>query len=329
MRRRTDPNGISGNGLRLAVVLVGAVCLGLAGCGKSAEPAWMPGIGGGACPGHKIRVIGVENQYADLVRQLGGQGVEVLAVISNPNADPHEYEANAAIARAYQQAQLVVQNGLGYDDFSNKILATISPGPKVITAGEVVGLKVGDNPHVWYNPQDVTKICGAITAALKELNPQGADYFGERAAAVEQAMIPYHEAVAEIRTHFAGIPVGATESIFVYMAQATGLDLISPPGLLNAVSEGNSPSVADVATFEQQLAEKKIRMLVFNTQTITNLTTQLEEKAKAQGIPVVGISETMTPLGTHFQDWQLRQLNAMRAALQSEGKPSAKADKSP
>ncbi len=289
------------------------------GCGRATAPtadsSWSVGVGPASCPGPAIYVIAVENQYGSIVSRLGGQGVRFKSIITNPDADPHEFQTNTQVVRDYQGAQLVVENGLGYDDFSDKILDTVAKKPKVVNAGDVLGLKAGDNPHVWYDPDNVDRICQAITAALKELNPAGSQYFDARAKAFADRLAPYHEAVARIRKRFAGVPVGSTESIFVPMAKATGLDLISPPGLMNAVSEDASPSVQDVALFQEQIKGKKIKLLVYNNQTNSNLTSQLRDMAKEAAIPVVGVSETLTPADATFEDWQLSQLKALENAL--------------
>ena len=302
------------------VLLLGLASACAGGCRpvESAEDAsWSVGKGPAPCPGPATRVIAVENQYGSLVSRLGGQGVRFKSIITNPDADPHEFQTNFQVVRDYQTAQLVVENGLGYDDWSDKILETIARKPKVVNAGDVLGLKAGDNPHVWYDPRAVDHVCGAITAALKELNPAGSEYYDARGKDYAGRLAPYHEAIARIRKRFAGTPVGATESIFVPMAKATGLDLISPPGLMNAVSEDANPSVQDVALFQQQIQEKKIKVLVYNNQTSGNLTSQLREMAEKAGIPVVGVSETLTPVDATFEDWQLSQLKALEDALAS------------
>jgi len=305
-----------------SVLLVGLVlaCTG-GGCGPTTgpagDPSWSVGDGPPSCPGPVIQVIAVENQYGGIVSRLGGQGVRFKSIITNPDADPHEFQTNTQVVRDYQGAQLVVENGLGYDDFSDKVLDTVAKKPKVVNAGDVLGRKAGDNPHVWYDPDAVDRICQAITAALKELNPAGSEYFDARAKEYAGRLAPYHEAVARIRKRFAGVPVGATESIFVPMARATGLDLISPPGLMNAVSEDASPSVQDVALFQEQIKGKKIKVLVYNNQTNSTLTSQLRDMAKEAGIPVVGVSETLAPADAAFEDWQLSQLKALEDALAS------------
>jgi zinc/manganese transport system substrate-binding protein len=262
-----------------------------------------------------VPVVAAESQYGSIVQQLGGRCVDVTSIMSNPNADPHEFQTDIGVARSYQRAELVVDNGLGYDDFSRKIVATLRRKPIVVTAGDVVGLKVGDNPHVWYDPAYVGRLAQAVTEALKRLRQGAAPYFEARAREVTERLGPYRSAVETIRRRFVGTPIGATESIFVYMARATGLDLITPPGFMAAVAEGTQPSVADMIAFHAQIQQRQIRLLVYNTQTITNLTRELQERARAAGIPVVGVSETLVPAGDAFQDWQVRQLDAVLLAL--------------
>src|SRR5262245_59366861 len=217
---------------------------------------WILGMGlslaaasGELCPVPVLNVIAVENAYGSIVAQLGGQCVRVTSIINDPRADPHEFQTDVQVGKAYQTAERVVQNGLGYDEFSKKILGTLRQQPVVITGGEVVGLTPGDDPHLWYNPDHVTRISQAISRALTQLRPLAATYLEARAQEFADALGPYHQLTEEIRQRFAGTPVGATETVFAYMAAATGLKLVSPPGFMQAVAEGTSPTVRDVATF--------------------------------------------------------------------------------
>ena len=180
----------------------------------------------------------------------------------------------------------------------------------------LLGKKDGDNPHFWYNPDYVTQVAKQITADYKSLDPANVPaYDSLNAQFLTVDLKPYHDDIAAIRAAYSGKAVGATESIFVYLANALGLDLISPPAFMQAVAEGNDPPAATVATFQQQIAQKQITMLVYNTQTVTDVTTNLKQQANAQRIPVVGISETMAPPTTTFQAWQVAQLQSIQSAL--------------
>jgi zinc/manganese transport system substrate-binding protein len=285
---------------------------------------WVVGMGmslaapaGELCPAAVVNVIAVENPYGSIVAQLGGQCVRVTSIINDPSADPHEFQTDVQVGKAFQEADLVVQNGLGYDEFSNKIIATLRRKPVVITAGDVVGLKSGANPHLWYSPDYVMRISQAITRALKQLRPLAATYFDARAQDFAAALSPYHALIEEIKRRFAGTPIGATETVFVYMAEATGLKLVSPPGFMQAVAEGTSPTVRDVATFHDQIQQKYIKVLVYNLQAVSNLASQMQTLAQEVGIPVVGVTETLVPVHDTFQNWQVRQLRDLLTALES------------
>jgi zinc/manganese transport system substrate-binding protein len=270
----------------------------------------------GPCPASPVRVLAVENFYASLVNEIGGQCVQTTTILSDPDADPHEFQPAATDVRAYQGTQLVIENGLGYDDFSDKIMGTLSTQPAVVRAGDVLGLQVGANPHVWYSAGYVDQIRAAIVARLKALDPQAAAYFDAQSAALDQEFATYHNLINQIASRYGGTPVGATESIFVDMGYTTGLNVVSPPELMQAVAEGNDPTARDVATFQNQITNHQIKVLVYNTQTVTSLTEQLKLMAQQNNVPIVGVSETM-PLGAQtFQGWQANELELLLQALQ-------------
>jgi zinc/manganese transport system substrate-binding protein len=270
----------------------------------------------GPCPTSAVAVLAVENFYANLVNQIGGQCVSTTTILSDPDADPHEFQPAASDVRSYQEAQLVVENGLGYDDFSDKIMATLSTQPALVKAGDVVGLQVGANPHVWYSAGYVDQIRAAILSKLKLLNPQASAYYDAQSSALDQEFATYHNLINQIAAQFSGTPVGATESIFVDMAYTTGVKLSTPPEFMRALSEGNDPSARDTATFQNQIQNHQIKVLVYNTQTVTNLTEQLKTLAQQNNIPIVGVSETM-PFGAQtFQGWHANELQLLLQALQ-------------
>jgi zinc/manganese transport system substrate-binding protein len=270
----------------------------------------------GPCPTSPVRVLAVENFYASLVQQIGGQCVVTTTILSDPDADPHEFQATANDVRSFQGAQLVVEDGLGYDDFSDKIVATLPARPALVKAGDVLGLQVGANPHVWYSAGYVDQVRAAILSNLKQLAPTAAAYFDAQSTTLDQQFATYRTLISQIASVYGSVPVGATESIFVDMAYTTGLNLITPPEFMNALSEGNDPSARDVATFQNQLQHRQIKVLIYNTQTVTPLTEQLKALAQQNDIPIVGVSETM-PLGAQtFQGWQAAQLQLLLQALQ-------------
>jgi len=292
----------------IKVVLFGGFLAALlAACGAPAAG----GSGNGT-----LQVIAGENFWGSIAAQLGGSHVSMTSVVTNPNTDPHEYESSATDARAFATADYVILNGAGYDDWGRKLLsANPSPSRKVFTVADLLNKKAGDNPHFWYNPDWVDQVADKITADYRALDAADAGYFTQQREAFATALQPYHDAVAQIRATASGIPVGSTESIFVYMAHALGINLVSPPEFMQAISEGTDPPAQTVAQFQDQISHHQIKLLVYNTQTSTPITDNLRQLATRNGIPVVGISETIQPTTATFQEWQTRQLISLQAAL--------------
>ena len=291
----------------LMPVAVGAAVL-LAGC---AAP------GSGPPGGERVlQVIAAENVWGSLAAQLGGSQVTVTSIVTNPNADPHEYESNPANARAFATSDYVILNGAGYDDWATRLLqANPNPDRRTLSVAQLVGKTQGDNPHFWYNPDWVERVADRITADYKTVDAAEAGYFDQQRQALRNALKPYHDHIAAVRDTFRGTKVGATESVFEYLAAALELTLVSPPAFMRAISEGNDPAAQDVATFNAQIRNKEIKVLVYNLQTETAVTTSLRQLAAQEGIAVVGISETLRPPNVSFQDWQIAQLLTLQSAL--------------
>lgn len=265
-----------------------------------------------------INVVAGENFWGSIATQLGGSKASVHSVVTDPNADPHEYESSTTDARAFAEADLVILNGAGYDDWGQKLLGANSSSHRtVLNIAEVLGRKPGDNPHFWYDPAYVPIVADRIAAELKAIDPADAAYFDQRRSALTIALQPYTDRVANIRAKYARWPIGSTESIFVYMADALGLSLISPAEFMNAVAEGTDPPASAVATFHDQVAGRQIKVLVYNIQASSALTASLKQLAQQQKIPLVGVTETLQPVGATFQDWQASQLAALETALAS------------
>lgn len=283
----------------------------VAGASACASPGSVSGSG-------VVQVVAGENFWGDIATQLGGSRATVQSVVSDPNADPHEYESNTNDARAFAAANLVVLNGAGYDDWGQKLLhANPNEGRKLLVVADLLGKKSGDNPHFWYEPDYVTKVADEITAEYRSIDPADSSYFDQQRAAFATALQPYTHRLAEIKQKFSGVPVGATETVFVYLASYLGLKVISPVAFMQAVAEGNDPPAQAVVTFQDQIAHRAIKVLVYNVQTATAVTTNLRISATQQSIPVVGVSETLQPVTASFQEWQDSQLIALENALSS------------
>ncbi|GAB2654043.1 zinc ABC transporter substrate-binding protein [Gordonia jinhuaensis] len=295
----------------LLVVLVAAVAV-VAGCDASSGGSSRDADG-------KIVAVATTNVWGSILSQLGGDKVSTSSIISNPNTDPHDYEPSPADSRLIASASVVVQNGIGYDSWAAKsIAANPNSNREVITVGDVVGVADGGNPHQWYSPDSVTKTAAAITAALKKADPDQSDYFDSRLSEFDGTdLAEYHQLIDEIRREYANTPIGASESVVTPLAQALGLDLRTPSGFLSAISEGADPTAADKATVDRQISDREIKVYVFNSQNSTPDVQAQVDMAKSEGIPVVSVTETLSPANATFQSWQVAQLRALRDALAS------------
>jgi len=279
-----------------------------AGCGS--------GSAASAGTGSTVQVVAAENFWGSLATQLGGSHVSVTSIVTDPNADPHDYQSSASDARAFATAQYVILTGAGYDHWASSLLgANQNAGRKVTALADLAGTHQGDNPHIWYGPSYVETAADQITKDLTSIDSADAAYFTRQRSAFEAALKPYHDRITAIKQKFSGRKVASTESIFVYMAKALGLDLISPPDFMKAVAEGNDPPADAVSTFQQQLQTKQASVLIYNEQTATDVTNNLKQLATQQNIPVVGVTETMQPPDTSFQLWMVAELNELQNAL--------------
>jgi len=274
-----------------------------------------------------IQVVAAENFWGSLISQLGGTHTNVLSIVSDPNADPHEYESNTANAIVIANARLVIVNGAGYDEWAlHLIAASDTPHQIVLNVQELINQTVGANPHFWYSPYYVNDTVNAMYQDLVSIDPTNTAYYTQQYATLNASLAAYNGRIDEIKQQFAGVKVGSTESIFVYLANATGVDLVSPAAFMQAVSEGNDPPAQSIVQFQQLIQSGTTKVLVYNSQTVTPLTQSIETLASQQGIPIVGITETIQPWNaqTHatFQDWMNSQLITLQNALnqQAQGK---------
>jgi zinc/manganese transport system substrate-binding protein len=298
-------------GIAVAMLLI------VAACSSSGDASGSTGTtaGGPACPTDPVKVVVTVDQWADIVRQLGGNCTEVTTIIKGADVDAHEFEPTPADNAKFLEADLVVMNGLGYDEWANKVVDTLSPRPTVVNAGEVVGLTEGDNPHVWYSPTYVPQVTAAVTAELATLLPDAGTYLSERAAEWATALQPYLDEVAAVKVAASGKTYAATESVFDDMAAAVGLVDLTPEGYRTAAANESDPAPADVNAFEELLRDGTVDVLIVNTQTEGSLPAQLRSVAEGAGVPIVEVTETMPPGETSFLSWQIDQLNALRTAV--------------
>ena len=261
-----------------------------------------------------LGIVAAENVYGDIAEQIGGPAVVVTSILSNPDQDPHLFEASASVARAVADARIVVVNGADYDPWVAKLLAASPrPGRTVIEVAALLGRKRGDNPHLWYDPAAGPAVAKALAETLARLNPGRAAAYTANRVRFDAALVPLDRKIAALRKAYAGAPVTAIEPVAGYLAAALGLTMRNEPFQI-AIMNGTEPSAASIARFQRDLETRAVRVLIYNSQTAAPLTERMRALAMKSGVAVVGVSETL-PAGMHYQDWMLAQLDALEAGL--------------
>ena len=265
----------------------------------------------------KIVAVGAENEYADVIGQVGGQYVQVSAIMSNPSTDPHAFEASIAVSRQVGNARLVVQNGLGYDSFMNTIeSASPDSGRKVIDVQQL--LKLPDstpNPHLWYDPATMPRVADAIAADLSAIQPAHAAYFKANATAFTASLSALNGAIASFRAAYPGTPVATTEPVADYLLTALGADNLTPWTFQADVMNGVDPSPQNAAAERALFTQHKVKAFLYNQQVTDSLTESFITLAKQNDIPVVGVYETMPVPGYDYQTWMLTEVQDLRKAV--------------
>lgn len=265
----------------------------------------------------EIKAIGVENEYADVISQIGGKYVSVQAILSDPNTDPHSFEASPKFARMVAAAQLVVENGLGYDAWVDKLMAA-SPRPrrKVINVQRLLSLPDDTpNPHLWYDPKTMPAVAHAVGDALAELDPSQALYFHASADQFIASLAPWRAAMAAFKAKHDKTPMAVTEPVAGYMLEAMGFDILTPFSLQKAIMDGTDPAPQDITAQSDLFNAKKIKVFAYNQQVTSNLTKTYLALASKNGIPVVGVYETMPMPGYTYQTWMLAEVAALEKAV--------------
>jgi zinc/manganese transport system substrate-binding protein len=261
-----------------------------------------------------VKVVAAENFYGDMARQIGGANVAVTSILSNPDDDPHLFEASPSTAKALSDARVVIVNGVGYDPWMEKLLrAHNAPGRKEIVVGKLVGHKPGDNPHLWYDPAYMKAAGKALVADLAAVNPAHKADYEQGYAKFVDALKPLDDKIAMMRKSYAGQPVTASEPVFGYQAKLIGLNVRNEKYAL-AIMNNAEPAPSEVAAFENDLKRKKVKAMLYNAQASEPAVAKLVQMAKDNDIPVVGVSET-EPANSSYQEWMMGQLNALDKAL--------------
>jgi zinc/manganese transport system substrate-binding protein len=297
-----------------AAALLLAVGVALAGC--AAQPAASNGA---------IVAVGAENQYTSVIAQIGGRYVDATSVMSNPNTDPHTFEASPQMAATISEAALVVQNGLGYDGFMSKIEAASPSSTRVvIIAQKVRGLPDSTrNPHLWYSPTTMPAVAKSISVALGRIAPAHRAYFAANLAAFERSMTTWTDAIAAFKAAHPSVPAATTEPVADYLLEAAGTRNLTPWALQAAIMNDTDPAPQDVAVQSNLFTSNRVKVFVYNQQVTDSVTDKYLSLARANHIPVVGVYETMPTDGYTYQTWMEAELAALDRAVET-GKSTVK-----
>jgi zinc/manganese transport system substrate-binding protein len=292
-----------------ALLLAGVAAL-AAGCGGSASSSAGAGRG-------RLQVAAAENFWGSIAAQLGGEKVAVSSIIVNPDTDPHSYEPTASDGVAMARSQMAIVNGIGYDGWASKLIAANpSSARTVLDVGALLGLTAGENAHQWYSPASVLRVSTQIAADYKRLDPRDAAYFDRRRKLFETSgLAEYNRLRREIRTRYAGVPVGYSESIFQPLGEDLGLRLATPYSFAKAIAEGTDVSAADKQAVDRQAESAAIKVWIYNSQNVTPDVQRVNQLARAARIPIATITETLAPASATFEQWQSAQLSSLLAAL--------------
>jgi zinc/manganese transport system substrate-binding protein len=267
-----------------------------------------------------IAAVGAENEYASVISQIGGKYTRVTAILSNPNTDPHTFESSPSVAQVVGSAQLVVQNGVGYDSFMNKIEAASPDSARtVIDVQKLLGLPDSTpNPHLWYSPATMPAVAAAVAARLSALQPAHKAYFASRLAAFRTSLKPWLQAIAHFRAAYPGTAVAVTEPVSDYMLQAAGAKILTPFTFQSDVMNGVDPSPQAIAEQDSLFKDHRVKVLLYNQQVTDSLTQSFLKAAATYGIPVIGVYETMPVPGYTYQSWMLAEVQALQKAVTSK-----------
>jgi zinc/manganese transport system substrate-binding protein len=272
-----------------------------------------------AAPADDLKIVAAENFYGGVAQQIAGDGATVASILTNPNQDPHEFTTNAGTAKAVADADIVIYNGISYDPWMEKLLATGGkPNRVVINVADLIGAKEGDNPHIWYDPRTMPALAAKLTIELSpQVNDALSGVYQKRLADFNASMKPELDKIAAIKAASAGRDVTATEPVFGYMAEALGFKMLNYDFQIKIMNDGE-PTADQTAAFEKSLTSKTAKILFYNSQVTDPTTDRIQKIAKASGIPVVGVTETQPPDQKNYVGWMLHELDGVQAALDAK-----------
>src|SRR5215469_6047996 len=308
MTRRPAASRLPGAAVTAAAAV--ALALAIAGCTTAHGASARPGV---------INAVGAENEYANVLSQIGGKYVQVSAILDNPNTDPHTFEASPQVASAVGSAQLIVQNGVGYDSWMSRMeSASPDPSRKVIVVQHLLGLPDSTpNPHLWYDPRTMPIVARAMATDLSKLQPAHRAYFAANLARFDASLTSWLDAIAQFKATHRGVTTATTEPVADYLLTAMGIRNLTPFVFQSVIMNGNEPAPQDIALENGLLSGHKVRFFAYNQQVVSALTGSIRQNAVKAGVPVVAVYETMPTPGYDYQSWMLAEVHAIEKAVTS------------
>ncbi|NNN21681.1 MAG: zinc ABC transporter solute-binding protein [Acidimicrobiales bacterium] len=265
----------------------------------------------------KISVVAAESEYGDVASQIGGYFVSVYSIENNPNVNPHTFEVSPQVAAQVGNAQVVIENGVGYDNFMT-MLESSSPNSSrlQVNAQKLLGLPDNTpNPHLWYDPNTMIKVSNALVADFSKLQPNHTNYFKSNDAMFMNSLQIWIKRLAGFKNSYPDTRVASTEPVANYFLSAAGIVNMTPYSLQANVMNGVDPSPQDVALQDNLITKHEVKILIYNQQVTDPLTSSFVSLAKKNGVPVVGFYETMPTPGFTYQSWMEAELNALINAV--------------
>lgn len=280
----------------------------------------------GECPVDPLNIVVTVDQWGQLTEQLTGDCAEVTTIIAGTSADPHEFEPTPADLVAFDNADLVVMNGVGYDAWATKALDQLGGDLPVISAGDVAGRNPGDNPHVWFSPDAVRQMSAAVTDEVAILLPEAVEYLDTQSASWATKVEPYDSALRSLVAAVDSLDedtgdgdveptFASTEPVADDLAESVGLRNVTPSGYRSAALNETDPSPSDLAEFTQTVADGDATVLIVNAQSRSAFADELIDQAVEAEVAVVEVTETIPPGSGDFVNWQVNQIEALRHAI--------------
>jgi zinc/manganese transport system substrate-binding protein len=267
-----------------------------------------------------LKIVAAENFYGGIAKEIAESGAAVTSILTNPNQDPHEFTTNASTAKSVADADIVIYNGIDYDPWIEKLLATRGKSHRVIIkVSDLIGAREGDNPHIWYDPRTMPALAAKLAEELSGNDPTQAGIYQKRLENFKASMKPELDKIAQIKILSNGVQVTATEPVFGYMADALGFKMLNYDFQVKIMND-SEPSADQTAAFEKSLTSKTARILFYNSQVTDPTTNRIQKIAKESGIPIVGVTETQPSDQKNYVDWMMRELDEVQAALETKSR---------